>query len=595
MPRNPVYQSHDKETRAVTSWLIWPFLGLVLLHILLALPMHQPLIHADELGYLGNARYLAGAAPLPELRGCAFYHFGYSLFLLPAFALFSDPLDSYRAALVINALLAGSLVFPLAYLLEAFGLRERRVAAAAALLTCCYPAYLFFPALAMAENALVPVFAATAALLVQAVRRQSVAAGLAFGTAAGFMYAIHPRGALVTLAGAGFLCLLGWRHLLPRRSALAGLAALAATVVAAFLLNRHLKALGWGGLDGNTVAASGKLASLLTLPGLRNLVLELAGQLLYLQLATLGLLGWGAVLLVKTMGHDQYADADRAGRVGAWFLACCGLLLLGVSTVFMQATPEPGRGDVYLYGRYNETWLAPLLALALARLLTREWPARSLAKWWGAGLAATALLATVVVAGRGHQALLAMQAMSLNILAIAPLVKGWGLHLPMLVLATVAVGALALLACQWRRWGGGLVVGVAFLAVSGLNYGQFLLPAQRERARMQTMLPKLRQVKGLTAYAYDMSHFDATVYGGYQYLLPRVRLVPFVSDSSRLLIYFRPFEQAFGSRPAVWPVISGTGWQGGGAPGTQPAVRENGPDNALWLLPAGGLPGAAIK
>ena len=59
---------------------------------------------ADELGYLGNARYIAGTSHLPDMQGTQLYHFGYSLFLLPAFWLFSDPVSTYRAVVVINAL-----------------------------------------------------------------------------------------------------------------------------------------------------------------------------------------------------------------------------------------------------------------------------------------------------------------------------------------------------------------------------------------------------------------------------------------------------------------------------------------------------------
>ena len=33
-----------------------PFLALVAVHLLMGMPMEQPIILADELGYLGNAR-----------------------------------------------------------------------------------------------------------------------------------------------------------------------------------------------------------------------------------------------------------------------------------------------------------------------------------------------------------------------------------------------------------------------------------------------------------------------------------------------------------------------------------------------------------
>ena len=69
-----------------------PYLLLVVVHLLMGLQMKQPTVLADEVGYLGNARYLAGVASMPDLRYCTFYHFGYSLFLVPLFWLFKDPL-----------------------------------------------------------------------------------------------------------------------------------------------------------------------------------------------------------------------------------------------------------------------------------------------------------------------------------------------------------------------------------------------------------------------------------------------------------------------------------------------------------------------
>ena len=45
-----------------------PFLLLVLVHWLSGLGTEQPLVLADEVGYLGNARYLSGVAHLPDMR-----------------------------------------------------------------------------------------------------------------------------------------------------------------------------------------------------------------------------------------------------------------------------------------------------------------------------------------------------------------------------------------------------------------------------------------------------------------------------------------------------------------------------------------------
>jgi len=77
---------------------------------------------ADEIGYLTNARLLAGGIR-GEMVWAPFYHGGYSLLLAPLIRLDFGPVTTYRLILVMNALLAASLL-PLLYLLltRSFGL-----------------------------------------------------------------------------------------------------------------------------------------------------------------------------------------------------------------------------------------------------------------------------------------------------------------------------------------------------------------------------------------------------------------------------------------------------------------------------------------
>jgi hypothetical protein len=62
--------------------LLGPCLFLAALHVGLALTRDRPLIFADEAGYLGNARFLAGGLPIKLYRSAA-YSPGYSLLLVP--------------------------------------------------------------------------------------------------------------------------------------------------------------------------------------------------------------------------------------------------------------------------------------------------------------------------------------------------------------------------------------------------------------------------------------------------------------------------------------------------------------------------------
>src|SRR5687768_14173384 len=58
----------------------------------------------DEIGYLINARVLAGGPP-GDLSCCTVYSGGYSLLLAPLAAVFPDPEALYRAALLLGVVL----------------------------------------------------------------------------------------------------------------------------------------------------------------------------------------------------------------------------------------------------------------------------------------------------------------------------------------------------------------------------------------------------------------------------------------------------------------------------------------------------------
>src|ERR1044072_6837451 len=76
-----------------------------------------PVLVADEIGYLTNARVLAGGLP-GQLEQAPFYRGGYSLLIAPLVELGPSPPFPYHLVLALNAALAAS-VFPLLYLLLA--------------------------------------------------------------------------------------------------------------------------------------------------------------------------------------------------------------------------------------------------------------------------------------------------------------------------------------------------------------------------------------------------------------------------------------------------------------------------------------------
>jgi hypothetical protein len=224
--------------------LLLPYLALVLVHLLSGLAMQQPLVLADELGYLGNARYLAGTADLPNLQGKQFYHFGYSLFLLPAFWLFREPVAIYKAVMVLNALLISALYYPLRLALVSFMGSCRTTAGWIAFACCLYPPLVLYSSLAWSENAVVPFFVLAMVLFGRYLASRGMRQALLFSLVAGFLYTIHPR-ALPVLAGVViYLLVLAVLREMPPRQFVGAVSTMALVVVATRAVNSHLRAVG---------------------------------------------------------------------------------------------------------------------------------------------------------------------------------------------------------------------------------------------------------------------------------------------------------------------------------------------------------------
>src|SRR5439155_761066 len=138
-----------------------------------------------------------------QLSPAPYYHGGYSLLLAPLIALVRDPATSYRLVLVLNALLAASLV-PLVYLLltRCFAVSPR-VAVWPSLAAGAYPSITLFTQVAMSENLLFPLLTfwllAFGCFLRAATEPRRIAWSAAMALSAVWLWATHGR-MLVALA-----------------------------------------------------------------------------------------------------------------------------------------------------------------------------------------------------------------------------------------------------------------------------------------------------------------------------------------------------------------------------------------------------------
>jgi hypothetical protein len=551
----------------VVYGLVAPYLLLVAVHVACGWPIQQPSIFADELGYLGHARYLSGTGVFPYMGTATYYHFGYSLLLLPAFWLFDDPFQTYRAVMVTNALLISLLYFPVRHVLHAGLGTPRDRATAIALVTCLYPAFVLQSNYAWAENAVIPGYAALVAVFWRVVNRPSYRAALCLGLLGAFLYTVHPRALclvpliVVVLVGLTALRVLRWGP------ATAGIVCVGLIFLGTTLANDHLHPIGWN--YGHEAFPAGRIAGrVFTLP--YEVLLTTAGQLLYLAQSTYGIslmgplymcaLAWTQGFRVTLARYDK-----RQLLLLAFVLITSGGLL---ATSALAAATGGSRGDHVIYGRYNEGFLALHVALGLALLCTiRPGRARTLAIY--GTIAAVAAFTGIVLATRAD--LLTRHFVGANIFGIYPAVRLLGgIHLA--TTSTVSAGVFIGVTWVFRRssLAGLTAVACCFLAGAAYGYQEYCRPSTRAQKQSDLLRSRITDL-GVTSLSVDWDDRSVATYYLNQYLLPHTRV--------------NAFKSADGGRPASTAVISDRYWPAAESLRARLVVAAPRTNRALWLLP----------
>jgi hypothetical protein len=351
-------------------WLGALAVGIV--HYWLADGARGPGIFADEVGYMANARYLAGGGII-DMSHTAFYAGGWSLAIAPLSRLFANnPGHFYASVIATQAVLAVFSVVLIGQLCRWLFDTRWSIATLAACTAGLYTAFVSNSGFVWSESALtftlLVVITASVWLLrtaadPQARTRTLVIGALVTGATAGYLVTVHRR----TLAAAlALLVILGvylWRT---RKTSMAAVTIVTFAVVtyAGQILNHELNHAIWKGKGG--VDASAKVSTLLTAHGVKESIITGAGQTWYQLVATGGLVGIGVVALVLLAWNRTGPNAER--RTAAGIVVAVFGLLLAVSVAFLA---NGSRADHVVYGRYVDIATPLLIAVGITWLATR--------------------------------------------------------------------------------------------------------------------------------------------------------------------------------------------------------------------------------
>lgn len=539
----------------------------------------------DEIGYLGNARHLAGGFPDVVMTGI-FYSGGSSLPLVPVLWLTDDPTLAKQLGVWLNVGLVTALPFLLYALLRTRFAASSTAALVGAVVGAALPAVTANVATLWAET-LLTVLVAAWLLLAGSLRPGARWTGpVAFGALSVALYAVHGRAMVLMVLGIVALVATAATGRTRRSAAIAGLGAAAVVLLATRALNGALSDALYLGGAGETGTA---LLARVRWEDLGSYVETAFGQLWYLSVASFGLIvagtwvagsvAWAGRRTVVRRPEDVADDAPRRPDelVAALLLAStAGTFVLSVVQIgtgvgrLSRGVVDTVRADLLVYGRYNEAVALALIALGAAWAVDRSSTQVRVAVGVGA---LVVLVSSAVVLRTAFPAgwFGAFFNPSSSTSAFA-WITWLGSFSPLRITALVSVVALPLLLGPRRLRHGALVVVVGLLLAQGAQVAHRYVRPFAANARTINSVPlALNELEEVHEVAVLPPH-DGTAFFTYQFWLRRAE--------------YRLVE----GDPAGWSDLRATigplDWPDAARVGALPIASDPSLGTALWLIPA---------
>lgn len=312
-------------------------------------------IWPDEPAQLAIARFVGGGTRW-NMDDHSVWRPLFGTLLAPAHWFTDDPVTVLHAALGLNALFGGVAAVLLVVLAHRLTRLDPWWAAVAAIVVSLTPSVIFTTEFVFAESLVAPLFLATLLALLcfrdaPGVGRGVLAAGLAAAA-----FAAHSRMLPLTVIVVAVVVVEAIRRRAAVRDAVVVVVAAAGGVLAVELYTRWIIGRLWDEPSTRN-SPSAVLEQLRSGP---PVLVSLLGQSWYLLVASVGVVVYGAVVLI---GRSR--EGGRRGADATIVLAAVGACV-ALSVVFMS---DRWRSDQLVYGRYNDAVVAPIVLLGVAALL----------------------------------------------------------------------------------------------------------------------------------------------------------------------------------------------------------------------------------
>jgi hypothetical protein len=368
-----------------------------LVHVIALVGNRGPVLYSDALGYLGNARFLAGGAQ-PTFDGSFAYAAGYSLLLVPIYWVTQRSDIVWATAVVLNVALSVMIMVPawrLGRQLFGLGRRSALLVAAAVSLT---PALMLQPGRIWTETLFPFVFLSAAAFAVTMFRTNRSLFALASGGSVGYLVFIHGRGMAVAAAFAIVVLVAAATRRLSVGPAIIAVGTTGAVIIGDLAMRSYLSDRLWSATSTSANAGSAsRILAAFSPSELGDTLSTALGHLWYVAAVSFGIAVVGVLALVWLIGRfEPFAESDDGTRLTALFVL---ISVVGVAALSAGLLSEVNRVDHRVYGRYLEG-VTPILILAGGAWLLR---ARAVWRVWAIAATAIPVAGLLLVAWRGSE------------------------------------------------------------------------------------------------------------------------------------------------------------------------------------------------
>ncbi len=339
----------------------------------------------DEPAQLAIARFVGGGTRW-NMHNHSVWRPLFGTLFAPVYWFTDDPVIVLRTALALNAILGGVAAALLVFVARRLTPMSAAWCAGCAVVVALSPGVIFTTNFVFSESLVAPLYLATLLSLLRFQESPTLATGVGAGVLAAAAFGAHSRMLPLALVTLGVVL---WALVRRRLRVLHAVVVGAVTIAGVYLVSAYTRYV----VDRLWNEPSTRNSSDGVIEQLQNrsaVLVALLGQTWYLLVASLGVVVYGAVVLVRSVVDRESTPptVPAPRRSDAVLVLVTVSVFVALSSVFMS---DRWRSDQLVYGRYNDAIITPVLVVGLAALVGAI-PLRRLAVV--AAAAATATMGT---------------------------------------------------------------------------------------------------------------------------------------------------------------------------------------------------------